>query len=46
MILLHIFLPTPNPIQETILQNRGIITIIGEGIDKKESTEKFLTSLL
>lgn len=42
----YIFLPTPNPIQETILQSRGIITIIGEGLDKKESTEKFLTNLL
>ncbi len=42
----YIFLPTPNPIQETILKSRGIITITGEGLDKKESTEKFLTSLL
>ena len=42
----YIFLPTPNPIQEAILKSRGIITITGEGLDKKESTEKFLTSLL
>lgn len=42
----YIFLPTPNPIQETIFKSRGIITITGEGLDKKESTEKFLTSLL
>lgn len=42
----YVFLPTPNPIQQKILENRGITTIIGEGLDKKESTEKFLTSLM
>ena len=42
----YIFLPTPNPIQETILQSRGIHTITGDGLDKKESIENFLTSLL
>lgn len=42
----YIFLPTPNPIQETILQNRGIRTIIGESLDKTESIEKFLCDLL
>lgn len=42
----YIFLPTPNPIQEEVLKSRGIVPIIGDGIDKKESTEKFLTSLL
>ena len=42
----YIFLPTPNPIQETILKNRGVNAIIGSGIDKKESTEIFLKSLL
>ena len=43
---LYIFLPTPNPVQEAILQNRGINTIIGDGLNKAESTEKFLLSLL
>ena len=42
----YIFLPTPNPIQEAILQNRGIHTIVGESLDKKESIENFLLSLL
>ena len=42
----YIFFPEPNPIQETILAQRGINTIVGEGIDKKESLEKFLESLL
>ncbi len=42
----YIFLPTPNPIQETILKSRGINAIVGNGIDKKESTEEFLGSLL
>lgn len=42
----YLFMPTPNPIQEAILQSRGIVTIVGDGLDKKESTEKFLTSLL
>lgn len=42
----YVFLPTPNPIQQKIFENRGIVTIIGEGLDKTESTEKFLTSLL
>lgn len=42
----YIFLPTPNPIQETILQSRGIHTIVGDDLDKTKSMEKFLTSLL
>lgn len=42
----YIFLATPNPIQETILQSRGINAIVGNGIDKKENTEEFLLSLL
>ena len=42
---LYIFLPTPNPIQESILKNRGIETIIGENVDKKNSMENFLELL-
>lgn len=42
----YIFLPTPNSIQQKIFENRGITTIIGEGLDPKESTENFLNSLL
>ena len=42
----YIFLPTPNPIQEEVLKNRGIIPIVGSGINKAESTEEFLKSLL
>jgi hypothetical protein len=42
----YIFLPKPNPIQEAILNKRGIATIIGEETDRKKSTEKFLLKLL
>lgn len=42
----YIFLPTPNPVQELVFQNRGINAIIGNGIDKNKSTEDFLFSLL
>lgn len=41
----YIFLPTPNPIQEQVLKARGVIPIVGESIDKKESMERFLDSL-
>lgn len=41
----YLFMPTPNPIQETILKNRGIHTIIGEELDKTKSMETFLKSL-
>ena len=41
----YIFLPTPNPIQELVLSERGVIPIVGESIDKKESMERFLDSL-
>ena len=41
----YIFLPTPNPIQEEVLRARGVIPIVGESIDKKESMERFLDSL-
>ena len=41
----YIFLPTPNPIQEKVLRARGVIPIVGESIDKKESIERFLDSL-
>lgn len=41
----YLFLPTPNPIQETILKNRGIQTIVGEELDKTKSMEEFLKSL-
>lgn len=43
---LYIFLPTANPIQTEILKKRGIETIVGEGLDPKESLEKFLEELL
>lgn len=42
----YMFLPTPNPIQEAILQNRGIQTIIGSELNKTESIEIFLQELL
>lgn len=42
----YIFLPNPNPIQEKIFKQRGIETIVGDGIDKNESTKKFLERLL
>ena len=44
--LSYIFLPSPNPMQEKILEQRGIKTIIGDGLNKQESLEKFLKSLL
>lgn len=42
----YLFMPTPNPIQETILKNRGIHTIIGEELDKTKSIEEFLKKLI
>lgn len=42
----YLFLPTPNPIQEAILNSRGIQTIVGEELNKSKSLEKFLTDLL
>lgn len=42
----YMFLPTPNPIQEKILNNRGIHTIIGSELNRKESIENFLKELL
>lgn len=42
----YLFMPTPNPVQETILKNRGIHTIIGEELDKTKSIAEFLNSLL
>ena len=42
----YIFLPTPNPVQELVFQNRGINAIIGNSTDKNKSTEDFLFSLL
>ena len=41
----YIFLSKPNPIQEAILQRRGIETIVGKKPDEKESLEKFLKKL-
>ena len=41
----YLFMPTPNPIQEAILKNRGIQTIVGEELDKTKSMETFLSSL-
>lgn len=42
----YMFLPTPNPIQEIILQERGIQTITGNELDKAKSIEAFLLELL
>lgn len=42
----YLFLSTPNPIQEKILEMRGIHTIVGENTDKDKSLEKFLKELL
>lgn len=44
--LSYIFLSTPNPILEKILEQRGIKTIVGDSLDKQESLERFLQSLL
>lgn len=41
----YIFLPVPNPIQEEILFQRGIKTIVGCNVDKVKSTEEFLETL-
>ena len=41
----YIFLPAPNPIQEKILLQRGIKTIVGGNENKLKSTEEFLESL-
>lgn len=42
----YLFLPTPNPVQEAILQHRGIQPIIGNELDKTESIKSFLNKLL
>jgi len=41
----YMFLPTPNPIQEAILEKRGIKAIIGNELDKTKSIETFLKNL-
>lgn len=41
----YLFLPTPNPIQEKILESRGIVTIVGENPHKEKSIEEFLKEL-
>lgn len=43
---LYIFLPNPNPVQEKIFEERGIKTIIGDGLNKEESMKKFLSQLV
>lgn len=42
----YLFLSTPNPVQEKILENKGIHTIVGEDPDKTKSLEVFLKELL
>ena len=42
---LYIFLSKPNPIQEDIFRDRGIVPIIGEGLDETESLRSFLEKL-
>lgn len=42
----YLFMPTPNPIQENVLEQRGIHTIVGEELDKTKSMETFLKSLV
>lgn len=42
----YLFLATPNPIQEKILESRGIITIVGESPDREKSLAKFLRDLI
>ncbi len=41
-----IFLTRPNPVQETILESRGIIPIISEHDDPKEGLSEFLKKLV
>lgn len=43
---MYLFLPNPNPIQELILQSRGVYTIIGNNHDKTKSMENFLQNLV
>lgn len=42
----YIFTATPNEIQEEVFEKNGIVTILGEGTDKKKGTETFLDKLL
>lgn len=42
----YLFMANPNPVQEVILQKRGIITLVGETTDKSKSMEEFLLQLL
>ena len=41
----YIFLPTPNEVQERILESRGIVPIVGENLDKTASMKHFLQEL-
>ena len=41
----YIFLPTPNTVQERILESRGITAIVGEKMDKTEGLLDFLLNL-
>jgi len=38
-------LGVPNPIQETILESRGIVPIVGEDVDPTVNLENFLKEL-
>jgi len=41
----YMFLGVPNPIQETILESRGIVSIVGEDVDATVNLENFLKEL-
>lgn len=41
----YIFLPSPNPVQEDIFTQRGIIPIIGNDLDATKSLECFLQAI-
>lgn len=42
----YLFLTSPNPVQETILKQRGIKIIVGENIDQTKSLEEFIKKLI
>lgn len=41
----YIFLSSPNPIQQDIMENRGIIPIVGDDIDPSTSLTNFLKTI-
>jgi hypothetical protein len=42
----YLFLPSPNPVQESVLRRRGIVTLVAESTDPGEGLRLFLERLV